>query len=106
MGEADYSPPGSILDHEDYKSRLSEAQRTSSIASPTPKSHRNSDLQELANSQVSYDQRSPPQVHLAEDGDDVDSNIQERSESGTLPIVRHFWILLRYHVTQQTLYSA
>jgi hypothetical protein len=94
MGDADYSPPGSILDHEEYKSRLSEAQRTSSVASPTPKSIRShkSDLQDLANSQVSYDHRSPPPHMLRpppeEDPDDADSNVQQRSENGTLPIVR------------------
>lgn len=85
--EVSNTPPGSILDHEEYKSRLTEHSRSASVASPIPKRSA-SELQDLANSPVSYDKPVPvPNATLHEvgpedDREDVDSNEQQRSESG------------------------
>lgn len=94
--EVDRTPPRSMVDPNEYRSRSGSAWNglaSPKIHSPAPKS-RASELLELANSPMSYTNLNGgvKDQHAEEDDGDADSNIQDglRSEDGgtILPVVR------------------
>lgn len=92
--EPDNTPPRSIVDPTEYRSRAGSAHNgNGALFSPAPRSQRSDGLLELANSPMSYTNRNGNGVHHSREEDDVASDVQEgvRSEVGEtiLPVVCH-----------------
>lgn len=95
--EPDNSPPRSMVDPAEYRSKASSQagmRSPQAIYPPAPRSKNGDGMLGLANSPINYANR---QVYHQQgggsiDGDDVDSNVQDglRSENGDtmLPVVR------------------
>ena len=92
------SPPASMMDHEEYRSRGGSARsggQTPRVLSPAPPSKGGGSAFN-GNGYLHFETKS--NGHFEEDihGDDADSNVQEgmRSELGEIPVVRPLPLVL------------